>query len=209
MQETTSGTICGRTPNSHKLVSLVGLSFSVPTAFIALGSNLGDRHANIARAFHALARIPQTSLSAVSTIYETAPVGPIPQASFLNAAAALRTNLAPYALLSALLDIEHQAGRVREQAPRWGPRTLDLDLLLYDEVIIRSEGLTLPHPRLHQRAFVLVPLAEIAPDLIIPGLGHTIYELRDAVLATTRQADVRPYALHNPAATTPIPEPAP
>ncbi len=138
-------------------------------AYIALGANLGDPAATVNAAFTALGDLPQTRRVAVSALYRTAPVGITEQPEFVNAAALVETTLAPEELLDALLAIEQQFGRVR--AERNGPRTLDLDLLLYDEQVISTPRLTLPHPRLHLRAFVLYPLADLAPDLQLPGRG--------------------------------------
>ena len=139
------------------------------TAYVALGANLGDPVATVNAALAALAALPQTCLSASSALYRTAPVGITEQPEFINAAARLETTLAPEALLDALLDIEQRFGRIR--AERNGPRSLDLDVLLYDAQVIATPRLSLPHPRLHLRAFVLYPLADIAPDLVIPGRG--------------------------------------
>ena len=138
-------------------------------AFIALGSNLGDRGAEIERALAEIAALPGTQLFARSSQYESAPL----QAGggdYRNAVAQVRTTLAPLALLHALLAIEARHGRVRHFLN--APRTLDLDLLLHGTAGIVSEALTLPHPRLHERAFVLAPLAEIAPGLVVPGHGR-------------------------------------
>lgn len=139
-------------------------------AYIALGANLGDPAATVNAAFAALDRLPHSRLLAKSALYRTAPVGIADQPEFVNAAARLETTLAPEALLDALLDIEQAFGRVR--AERNGPRTLDLDILLYDELCLATPRLILPHPRLHLRAFVLQPLAELAPDLALPGRGR-------------------------------------
>jgi 2-amino-4-hydroxy-6-hydroxymethyldihydropteridine diphosphokinase len=139
------------------------------TAYIALGANLGDPAATVQAAFAALATLPQSTLTATSALYRTAPVGICDQPEFINAAARIETELAPEALLDALLAIEQRFGRVRTL--RNGPRTLDLDVLLYDAQVLDTPRLTLPHPRLHLRAFVLYPLADIGPDLSIPGRG--------------------------------------
>ncbi|WP_153131484.1 2-amino-4-hydroxy-6-hydroxymethyldihydropteridine diphosphokinase [Dechloromonas hortensis] len=139
------------------------------TAYIALGANLGDPAATVRAAFAALANLPHSRLVRSSSLYRTAPVGLTEQPEFINAAAALETTLAPEALLDALFDIEARFGRQR--AERNGPRTLDLDLLLYADLELDLPRLTLPHPRLHLRAFVLQPLAEIAPDLRLPRRG--------------------------------------
>ncbi|NUR22634.1 2-amino-4-hydroxy-6-hydroxymethyldihydropteridine diphosphokinase [Frateuria sp.] len=140
-------------------------------AFVALGGNLGDTHAYLRQAFDALAALSQTRLLAHSRIYRTPPWGLQAQPPFLNAVAELDTGLAPHELLDALLDIERSAGRVRD-GERWGPRTLDLDLLHMDGVVLHDERLTLPHPRIAGRAFVLLPLAELAADLELPGQGR-------------------------------------
>jgi 2-amino-4-hydroxy-6-hydroxymethyldihydropteridine diphosphokinase len=140
------------------------------SAYIALGSNLRDPAAQVRAGFEALAMLPDTRLAAVSSLYLTAPVGHLDQPDFVNAVALVETALGPRALLDELLAIERQFGRVRD-IPN-GPRTLDLDILLYGEVVHEDEALTLPHPRMHERAFVLVPLAEIAPDAMIPGRGR-------------------------------------
>ncbi len=139
------------------------------TAFVALGANLGDPAATLRAAFGALANLPESRLVHCSSLYRTAPVGILDQPEFVNAVAELATTLAPEALLDGLLEIEQRFGRVR--AEKNGPRTLDLDLLLYNDQFVDLPRLTLPHPRLHLRAFVLQPLAEIAPDLVIPGRG--------------------------------------
>ncbi len=139
-------------------------------AVVALGANLGDAAAAVEAAFGALAGLPSTRLLARSSLYRTAPVGYSDQPDFINAVALIETGLAPRALLDALLALERTQGRVRTFAN--APRTLDLDILLYGGQAVHEPGLTLPHPRLHERAFVLVPLAEIAPDAEIPGHGR-------------------------------------
>lgn len=139
-------------------------------AFVALGSNLDGPRGQVERALSELGAIPGTSLTAHSRLYRSPPMGPTEQPDFVNAVAALETSLAPRALLDALIGIERAHGRTRD-GQRWGPRTLDLDLLLYGELVQDEAGLTLPHPGLTQRAFVLYPLAELAPDLGIPGVG--------------------------------------
>jgi len=139
------------------------------TAYVALGANLGDPSATIRAAFGALANLPESRVVHCSSLYRTAPVGNTEQPEFINAVAALETTLAPESLLDALFDIEARFGRIR--AEKNGPRTLDLDLLLYNNQQLNLPRLTLPHPRLHLRAFVLYPLAELAPDLQLPGRG--------------------------------------
>lgn len=146
------------------------------TAYIGLGSNLGDRRAFLDQALKALRGRPGVEVTRTSSVYETAPVGgPAGQGPYLNAVAELRTELEPDALLAVLLEIESAQGRVRTE--RDGPRTLDLDLLLYGDMVRDDARLTLPHPRMHQRLFVLKPLAEIAPGLIHPILQRSIADL--------------------------------
>ncbi len=139
------------------------------TAFIALGSNLGDPGSKVRQGFAALAELPQTRLVTPSSLSRTAALGPADQPDFVNAVAQLSTGLAPQALLAALLAVEQRFGR--ERSFRNAPRTLDLDLLLYDAQTIDEPGLVVPHPRMHERAFVLAPLVEIAPACVIPGRG--------------------------------------
>jgi 2-amino-4-hydroxy-6-hydroxymethyldihydropteridine diphosphokinase len=158
-------------------------------AFVALGSNLGDRLANLGAAVELIAREPGFSLRKVSLAYETEPVGP-PQPRYLNAAAQVGSLLTPRATLQRLHWVEDQLGRVRRE--QWGAREIDLDLLLYGDRVV--ENPSIPHPRLHERAFVLVPLAEIAPQAVHPVLGVTIVELLGRLLVMER-AQVRPYRL--------------
>jgi 2-amino-4-hydroxy-6-hydroxymethyldihydropteridine diphosphokinase len=143
----------------------------VPRAYVGLGSNLGDREQTIEAALAELAARPGIEVVAVSTLIETEPVGYTAQPRFLNGAAALDTTLSARALLDTLLEVEAGLGRRREDVPAGGPRTVDLDLLLYGRAEIDEAGLRVPHPRLHERAFVLSPLAELAPDLEVPGKG--------------------------------------
>ncbi|GAB4515825.1 MAG: 2-amino-4-hydroxy-6-hydroxymethyldihydropteridine diphosphokinase [Sulfuricaulis sp.] len=139
-------------------------------AYIGLGSNLDDPVAQVRSGVTALTRLDKTQVEACSSLYRTAPVGLRDQPDFVNAVCRVRTGLIPATLMRDLLEIERVHGRVR-QGDRGGPRTLDLDLLLYDGQVIKTEELSVPHPRLHERAFVLYPLHEIEPDLIIPGHG--------------------------------------
>lgn len=141
------------------------------SAFIGLGSNLDNRSAYLKKALDALKREPVT-LQAVSPLYETTPLGGPPQGRFLNACASLDTALPPVALLRRLQQIETALGRVRLE--RWGPRTIDLDLLIYGDVFMRTPVLDLPHPRMQERDFVLHPLLDIAPELRLPGSGKTV-----------------------------------
>jgi 2-amino-4-hydroxy-6-hydroxymethyldihydropteridine diphosphokinase len=140
--------------------------------YIGLGSNIQDPRHQLESALRELARLPATRLAAVSPRYRTAPVGPADQPDFINAVACLETALAPSALLAALQQIEQRHGR-RRGAQRWGPRSLDLDILLYGARELALADLRIPHPQMHRRAFVLVPLADIASaELEIPGLGR-------------------------------------
>lgn len=143
------------------------MSASTVTAYVALGSNLGDRRAHLDAACAALAALPATRLLARSALYETAPLGPAGQQDYLNACVALSTALAPHALLDACLSIEQARGRVRRE--RWGPRTLDLDILIHGELTLNDDRLTLPHPAMLERAFVLAPLADLAPERVFAG----------------------------------------
>jgi 2-amino-4-hydroxy-6-hydroxymethyldihydropteridine diphosphokinase len=139
--------------------------------FVGLGANLEDPRAQIDRALALLAAEDGVEVIAVSTLRETDPVGYEDQPRFLNGAAELRTTLGARELLERLLEIERRMGRVRGEGPRFGPRTIDLDLLLYGDEVIDEPGLEIPHPRLHERAFALEPLAELDPALEIPGRG--------------------------------------
>lgn len=146
-------------------------------AFIALGANLGDREATIRRALAALGAMRGVAIVRVSTLIENPSVGgPADAPPFLNGAAELATTLPPHDLLARLLEVERHLGRERRR--RWAPRTIDLDLLLYADRVIESDALTVPHPRLHERDFVLMPLAEIAPNAMHPTLEKTIKQLR-------------------------------
>lgn len=141
------------------------------TAYVGLGANLGVREETLRRALELLALLEGVTVVAVSALRETAPVGYLGQPAFLNGAVKLDAERPPRALLNTLLEVERQLGRDRS-GPRFGPRTIDLDLLLYGDLELEEEGLTVPHPRLHERRFVLEPLSELAPDLVVPGLGR-------------------------------------
>ena len=139
--------------------------------FVGLGGNLGDAAATLRAAMQALDGLLHTRVVRASRLFRTPAWGAEDQADFINGVAMLETTLDARELLDALLATERQFGRERDPAQRWGPRTLDLDLLLYADEVIDIPGLRLPHPHLHERAFALVPLLEIAPDILIPGFG--------------------------------------
>jgi 2-amino-4-hydroxy-6-hydroxymethyldihydropteridine diphosphokinase len=154
--------------------------------YIALGSNLGERAQNLAAARAALAE-GAVEISAVSSVYETEPWGPKPQGRYLNQVVRATAQLAPKALLARLLEMERALGRKRGGTERYGPRKIDLDILLYGDLLLRDPDLQLPHPRMLERAFVLVPLAEIAPDLAVGGV-----RIADA-LARLDRGGVKPF----------------
>ena len=159
-------------------------------AFVGLGSNLAHPRRQLARAVRAIGRLPGTRVVAVSANYASAPIGAeTPQPDYVNAVVAARTSLGPRALLAALHSVEHRARRRRDRERRNAPRTLDLDLLLFGRRRIRLPGLTVPHPRMHERAFVLRPLADVAPVAIIPGRGlarRFLGAVHDQRIARTR-----------------------
>jgi 2-amino-4-hydroxy-6-hydroxymethyldihydropteridine diphosphokinase len=144
----------------------------VTRAYVGLGSNLGDREATIHAAVADLDSRPRVEVVAVSSLIDTEPVGFTEQPRFLNGVAAIETDLPAGDLLGLLLEVERRFGRTREGVPAQGPRTLDLDLLLYGDAELDEPGLRVPHPRLHERAFVLAPLAELDPGLQVPGRGR-------------------------------------
>lgn len=147
----------------------------MPYVYIGFGSNVGDRLANISQALQCLSGAERILLVEVSSIYETQPVGFDVQDWFLNGVVEVETNLSPQHLLDLLKQVEEQVGR--RQRIRWGPREIDLDLLIYNQLCINTPNLTIPHPEMYQRRFVLAPFAEIAPDTIHPNLQETIQTL--------------------------------
>jgi 2-amino-4-hydroxy-6-hydroxymethyldihydropteridine diphosphokinase len=158
-------------------------------AYIALGSNAGDRSTMIDSAMSALRETPGVEIRKVSPIIETEPMGPIEQGPYLNAVVEVATTLPPRSLLDRCLAIEQNLGRDRTRAPRWGPRTIDLDLLLYGDQIIDEPGLHIPHPRMQERSFVLEPLAAIAPQLVHPVLVRSVECLLRELLASLSAGD--------------------
>ena len=142
----------------------------MPRAYVGLGANLGPREVTLLRAVDLLADEPRIEVLAISQLRETEPVGSTDQPEFLNGAVAVETSLSPRELLDALLRVEQKLGRTRD-GERWGPRTIDLDLLVYGDEIVDEPGLRVPHPRLHERRFVLEPLVDLEPEVAIPGVG--------------------------------------
>ena len=141
----------------------------MPDAYLSLGGNLGDRAATVADAIRRIGDVSGIRIIAVSPAYRTAPVGPVAQDWFLNLAVAIATDLAPEALVATCLAIEAAMGRDRVNGVRWGPRLIDIDVILYGAFEIQTEAVEIPHPRFQERAFVLVPLADIAPDFVFRG----------------------------------------
>ncbi len=166
-------------------------------ACIALGSNLGERAEHLQWALASIENLPGTTLVARSDTFETEPVGPVAQGLFLNAAAVITTEREPGQLLKDLQGLERLRGRDRATQGKWGPRTLDLDILLFADRTMNEPGLTIPHPRLHERFFVLEPLVQIAPDWIVPTSGRTVKQLLEdlrgdcalGALASNREDD--------------------
>lgn len=173
-------------PGAHALPAAKTLMSSIVHAYVGLGSNLDEPIGQVTRALDELDDIPETVCVARSRLYCSAPLGPVAQPHFINAVAALHTALSAQGLLGCLHEVECRHGRVRD-GRKWGPRTLDLDLLLYGEGALNAPGLQIPHPGLTERNFVLYPLYELAPELEIPGLGR----LR-ALLAHCPAEDLEP-----------------
>ena len=151
------------------------MSTTMHLVYIGFGSNIGDRLAHIQNAIHALSKTEGITLQKISSIYQTDPVGYETQAQFLNGVAAIQTDLPPLSLLRTLKDIEALVGR--QHRIRWGPREIDLDILIYGDLCLHTEKLVVPHPEMHLRRFVLVPLVEIAPALVHPVLKETVQTL--------------------------------
>ncbi|OGH99194.1 MAG: 2-amino-4-hydroxy-6-hydroxymethyldihydropteridine diphosphokinase [Candidatus Melainabacteria bacterium GWF2_32_7] len=166
--------------------------------YIGLGSNIGDRVGYVQQAHKLLSDTEGITIVNSSSLYETEPCGYKDQEWFVNAVLEIETTLEPYKLLEECQRIEKQLGRVRHpEAPQWGPRTVDLDILLYDDLVIADSNLQIPHSRLHQRAYALVPILELAPDLAHPVLGRSILDMHsdledpeEVYLYGTRRADV-------------------
>jgi 2-amino-4-hydroxy-6-hydroxymethyldihydropteridine diphosphokinase len=151
------------------------LRFNLAQVFLSLGSNLGDRLGYLKRAIAKIGESDSMVVLRISPVYETEPVGNPDQSRFLNMVVSIETDFKPLRLLEYLLEIEEKLDRRRNE--KWGPRTIDMDILLYDELILNSDRLTLPHPRMHQRRFVLIPLAQISPNLFHPLLKKSVAEL--------------------------------
>lgn len=154
-------------------------------AYIGLGSNLGDRELKLLMAVAELGKLPGTRVTGVSQFYETEPVGGVPQDNFYNAVARIDTTLSPFLLLDELKRVETEVFK-RKPSQRWGGRSMDLDILIYGELVLDSDRLTIPHPRLAERRFALQPLADLAPDLVHPVLGKTVAQLLAALTATEK-----------------------
>ncbi|MDH5526117.1 MAG: 2-amino-4-hydroxy-6-hydroxymethyldihydropteridine diphosphokinase [Nitrospirota bacterium] len=156
------------------------------TAYVAFGANLGDRVGNCLTALRMLNQCDGVTVRRVSRMLETDPVGPVAQGAFVNGAAEVITTLGPEALLACCLRVEEEMGRVREE--RWGPRLIDLDLILYGDRVIEQPGLSVPHPEMHRRTFVLASLYSLAADLVHPVLGKTVAELLESLRQSEAEA---------------------
>jgi 2-amino-4-hydroxy-6-hydroxymethyldihydropteridine diphosphokinase len=149
-------------------------------AYLALGSNIGDRELNLLRAVAEIGKIPDVRITGLSGFYDTEPVGTVPQDPFINSVLRCEVSMGPVQLLDELQRIETEVFRRKRDIPQ-GPRTMDLDILFFDDLVISDDRLTIPHPRLHQRRFVLVPLTEIAPDLVHPLIRSSVKEILDSL----------------------------
>jgi 2-amino-4-hydroxy-6-hydroxymethyldihydropteridine diphosphokinase len=173
----------------------------VTVGYVGVGSNLGDREATIRAAVDHLGRHQCIRIVALSSLIETEPVGP-PQPKYLNGAVAIETSLTAQQLLGTLLEVERRLGRVRDPSERMGPRTIDLDLLMYGDQVIEEPGLSVPHPRMHERPFVLGPLAEIAPNAVNPRTGRTVALLARHLLQAQERSIVETRAPDRPEEVT-------
>jgi len=162
---------------------------SLRKAVLGLGSNLGDRERNIAAAIHCLARCSGVSFVASAAVYETPPAGGPPQGDYLNSAVLVETSLSPRELLSCALEVERSLGRIRPDPVRWGPRTIDIDLLWIEGFALDEPGLVVPHPRLSERPFALRPLLDLVPGAVDPRSGAPYAALAAASLAIARHAN--------------------
>lgn len=167
-----------RAAGGHHLRRHDGILSAVPSVYIGMGGNLDNPRAHIQRALLELDHLPETHLQAHAGLYKSSPLGPQDQPEYFNTVALLATGLEPLTLLHTLAELEQLHGRRRSTEKHWGARCLDLDILIYDDVRMESPELTLPHPHMHERSFVLYPLAELAPELVIPGRG-AVRSLRD------------------------------
>ena len=158
-------------------------------AAIAVGSNQGDSVRICRQAFDVLRKHPAINILKISSLYRTSPVGPVEQDRFINASAVLQTRLEPQALFELMLEVERSFGRIR--TVKWGPRTLDLDLLFYENIQLDLPVLKVPHPLMSKRLFVLMPLAEIEPDWVHPGLGLSVHEMLNRILELDHQQEIQ------------------
>ncbi|MDE0316558.1 MAG: 2-amino-4-hydroxy-6-hydroxymethyldihydropteridine diphosphokinase [Candidatus Poribacteria bacterium] len=172
------------------------------STYIGFGSNIGDRLSYIKGAIHALSQAEGITLQKISSLYETEPVGDEAQAQFLNGVVAIKTDLSPHTLLQTLKQSETTVGR--QHRTRWGPREIDLDILIYGDIYLRTPNLVIPHPEMHLRRFVLVPLAEIAPDLLHPVFNETIQTLLERLEDDKSVVKNKDYDLSSYLSTPPL-----